>query len=625
MKRFFSTPSRNILPANPSRSFSRILADTRRSASVALIIAIVIAGVSFTNLFSMRRSAHWVEHTHEVLTGFERLLAHVKNLQIGRQMYALSGDSVRLNRYLQSGPRIDSDLVVLRVLTRDNPTQTRRIELLTGVITRDLRPLAPLPAVRAHSGTPFLAIPDSSLQAVTAIRAIIRDAVLEEQGLLRQRARQQEFDIWATFLIMAIGFVAAMTLVGWSNAQMLKTIRAHERAENEAVRALEQAEAANRSKSDFLARMSHELRTPLNSVIGFANVLLKNRGGHLVQSDLTYLDRIQANGQHLLSLINQILDLAKIESGRIDLMIEAVDVGTLVKEIVAQFETLANERSVEIRAVVPERLQPVHTDAEKLRQILINLVGNALKFTEMGSVSVVVTAKQGIVGNIAVCDTGIGIPADRLGAVFEAFEQAETTTSRRFGGTGLGLSISHSLAQLMGLELTVESKVGVGTTFTLLFPSKAATLTPSRGGALYRTDTHPTTTHPTSADVAALRDRLVLVIDDDPDSRVLMAQYLEDIGCRVIAATNGEQGLRMANNFTPDAILLDLRMPGIDGWEVLRRLRADPGLQETPTIVVSVIARESREEAVGAVALIDKPCTKDELAAALATVLKGQA
>jgi signal transduction histidine kinase/CheY-like chemotaxis protein len=468
--------------------------------------------------------------------------------------------------------------------------------------------------------TTAIAVHDSSLQAVTAIRRVIKNAAAEERVLLAARARQQEFDTWASLLIMAVGFIAAVTLVAWSNSSLLYALRAHEHAENEAIRAREQAEAASHSKSDFLARMSHELRTPLNSVIGFANVLLKNRDGRLAQSDITYLDRIQANGRHLLSLINQILDLSKIEAGRVELEIRPVNVGVLIHEIVAHFEPQARERLVDVLAVVPDRLQLVNTDAEKLRQILINLIGNALKFTERGTVAVIVTAKQGVVGSIAVRDTGIGIPPDRLSAVFDAFEQAETTTARRFGGTGLGLSISRSLAQLMGLELTVESILGEGTTFTLLFPSRAATLTPSRGAMLPRPDAHPT-----GADMDALRDRLVLVIDDDPDSRMLMAQYLEDLGCRVIAATNGEQGLRMANGFSPDAIILDLRMPGIDGWEVLRRLQADPALQTTPTIVVSVVARESREEVVGAVGLIDKPCTRDELAAGLGRVLQGKA
>lgn len=566
----------------------------------------------------MWRSGQRVEHTYTVLNGFERLMEHVKNLQLGRQMYALTGDSTNLNPYLSSAVHIDSDLVQLRTLTRDNSNQQARLTLLSQLIQRELRPSEPLPTPRtARMNAAFGTIPDSSLRAMTTLRHVIRDAVQQERFLLGQRARQQAFDIWATALIMVVGFVAAVTLVAWSNAKLLKTIRAHEQAENEAIRAREQAEAANHSKSDFLARMSHELRTPLNSVIGFANVLLKNRDGRLTSSDVTYLNRIQANGRHLLSLINQILDLSKIEAGRVELTIEAIDVGTLISEIVSQFETQANERSVDIIAVVPDRLHPVNADIEKLRQILINLIGNALKFTESGTVAVIVTSKQGIVGNIAVRDTGIGIPAERLGAVFEAFEQADNTTARKFGGTGLGLSISRSLAQLMGLELTVESTVGVGTTFTVLFPSKAATITPTRGTTLRRTDSYPT-----NADIMALQDRLVLVIDDDPDSRMLMAQYLEDIGCRVIAATNGEQGLRMANSFAPDAIILDLRMPGIDGWEVLRRLQADPGLQRTPTIVVSVIARESRGDVVGAVGLIDKPCTREELAVALGQVLR---
>src|SRR5690606_36671219 len=195
------------------------------------------------------------------------------------------------------------------------------------------------------------------------------------------------------------------------------------------------AETASRTKSDFLARMSHELRTPLNSVIGFANILLKNKAGNLRSQDVAYLDRIQENGRHLLLLINDILDLSKIEAGKIEIETETVDLGNLVREVTEQFELQVRGTDVELKVNIPGGLEPVVTDPARLRQVLYNLIGNAVKFTETGSVIVDVGVEPDSTrpARIRVIDTGIGIPEDRLGAIFDAFEQAESSTARKYG------------------------------------------------------------------------------------------------------------------------------------------------------------------------------------------------
>jgi PAS domain S-box-containing protein len=235
------------------------------------------------------------------------------------------------------------------------------------------------------------------------------------------------------------------------------------------LRARDAAQAASQAKSDFLSRMSHELRTPLNSVIGFSNVLRKNKAGKLSQDDLTYLDRIASNGRHLLQLVNNVLDIAKVEAGRLTVTQGLVSVGDLLRDVVAQLEGQPRPAGVALRAEVPEDMVPIQSDLVLMRQVLINLTGNALKFTHTGSVVLAAEAdsRTGMPLRIHVRDTGIGIPVDRQKAIFEPFEQAGPETHKTYGGTGLGLSISQAICEALGYELTLDSTPGAGSTFTI--------------------------------------------------------------------------------------------------------------------------------------------------------------
>ncbi len=409
-----------------------------------------------------------------------------------------------------------------------------------------------------------------------------------------------------------------------SRDELAVEIAERKRVQEELRHAKETAEAASRTKSQFLANMSHELRTPLNSVIGFTNILLKNKNGRLVTEELTFLERIVANGKHLLDLINQVLDLSKIEAKRVEVETSVVILDRLIANIISQFEPQVHDRPIKLVAELPDQIAPLETDSGKLKQVIINLVGNALKFTEKGSVTVSVAVEEDTHRPvcITVTDTGIGIPQDRIAAIFEAFQQADPSTTRKYGGTGLGLTISKALCELMGYRLDVSSEPGKGSAFSIVLlarPTSAdITVHPAPLAEVHGLSAAEAAAEVTSRIRAMeathpLHNKLVLIIDDEADSRILLTNLIEQFGCHVVAADSGKLGLRMAKEIRPDLITVDLLMPNMDGWEVLRQLKADPDLKDIPVIVVSVVARERRGTVLGVVEMLQKPVSREDL------------
>jgi signal transduction histidine kinase/CheY-like chemotaxis protein len=370
------------------------------------------------------------------------------------------------------------------------------------------------------------------------------------------------------------------------------------------------AEMANQAKSEFLANMSHELRTPLNSVIGFAAILLKNRLRGASAKELGYLERIEANGRHLLALINSVLDLSKVEAGHMQLEITSVSLGDLARETVAELEPQALARSVRLSVESPDGTHLLDTDRARLKQVLVNLVGNAVKFSPDRAVRVVVRTDpdSGRPLRVDVVDSGIGIPADRMESIFEAFQQADNSTSRQHGGTGLGLTISRSLAVLMGFHVEATSEVGVGSTFSIVFSVGtvgAAAVAPT-AMQLMQTPSSP---------LLAIDDTrlLVLVIDDSSDGRVILKRAFEDLGCAVVLASGVDEGFALARKMRPGMITIDLMMPRKNGWDALRELRSDPLLCDIPIVVVSAVASENRDDLFGAQDYLDKPVSREDL------------
>ncbi|MEN9572163.1 MAG: hypothetical protein RL514_18 [Verrucomicrobiota bacterium] len=436
---------------------------------------------------------------------------------------------------------------------------------------------------------------------------------------------------------MLTGIEEAARALNCVNASLHGEVEQRERVE-EALRHLNEtleqrvadrtaaAEAASRTKSEFLANMSHELRTPLNSVIGFGNILLKNKAGNLRAEDVAFLDRILANGKHLLGLINEILDLSKIEARKVELVLAPVALEQLVTEIIATQEVQLRGRPVKLLMELPPKVAPLQTDATRLKQVLLNLVGNALKFTETGNVTVrlLVHPKTLRPRRLEVADTGIGIPLDRQAAVFEAFQQADSSTSRKFGGTGLGLTISRALCELLGCRLGLQSELGRGTTFSITFPVVDGVVLQSAKKKAAGDTTFLPRLYPSKSPAPKRLSgpRLVLVIDDEEDSRDLLADLLEECGCQAITADAGQRALVDARKLKPDLILLDLMMPSMNGWQVLQALKADAELKHIPVVIASIVARENQGTIIGAVDLLQKPIAREDLLRVLGTRLR---
>jgi len=449
---------------------------------------------------------------------------------------------------------------------------------------------------------PFIELvhPDDQESTLSEAKALAEGQVcLSFENRYRHREGGYRWLHWSASASPERGLIYAVA----RDVTDLKHIEAQLRA------AKEEAETASRTKSEFLANMSHELRTPLNSVIGFSAVLLENRAGNLGPADLQFLERIKDGGEHLLELINDVLDISKIEAGKLELAIDQVELESLVRATVPQFESLAGDKGVSLEVEAPDGASAkVEADPMRLKQVLLNLVGNAVKFTPDGTVTVrVVVGSGGNAQAVEVEDTGIGIPADKLSRIFDSFQQAETSTSRRFGGTGLGLTISRRLCRLMGFDLTAASIEGEGSTFRIEL----------RPDSVPESDSASTFTGDVGALTGPTTGPLVLVIDDEVDSRMLLSDTISELGCRVTTAPSVEEGVRLARELGPDLITLDLMMPGMDGWEGLRLLKSDPVLGDTPVVVVSIVGRDHRRSLVGAAEVLDKPVDRRALESVL--------
>ena len=375
--------------------------------------------------------------------------------------------------------------------------------------------------------------------------------------------------------------------------------------------AMEAAREGSRLKSEFLSTMSHELRTPMNAIIGYSHLLLDGLDGELTEQQAADIGQIARSADQLLNLINDVLDLSKIEAGRLDLSIEPIDIGSIAKQVADTLAPQASVKGIKLTIDIASSMKDIEADPVRIRQILLNLVSNAVKFTEAGAVTVVGKAMPGAI-EISVRDTGIGIGAEALSYIFDEFRQADGSTTRRFGGTGLGLAIARKLARLHDGDITVVSDIGHGSCFTLRLPNGAPVQTESLAIDAAKVVEKNHALAPTE-----MRDRTgltVLLVEDDSGFANLVRRTLEGVGVTVIHASRGSDAIQLASRIRPELILLDISLEDdIDGWKVLHHIRSHESTRHIPVVVLSALDEPGMAAMLGATDYMVKPIARADL------------
>lgn len=562
-------------------------------ALFALLFAALVAYWNWQRVSKTNADAIQMRRSFGML---QQILLSLEDAETGQRGYLLTGSQEYLKPYLRSTANLDSLLEEFsalwpRAYDRDKLAQLallahqKMAELKATIDARNSHdPDAALAIIRTDRGKLYM---DQARVLVATLERDMRSGMEVKSAAVTERARD------AGLISVAVSLTLFLLLT-LANARLRKQ--------------REMANAANRAKSEFLASMSHELRTPLNAIIGYSEMLAEEAEDSVQAPFVADLKKIQAAGRHLLMLINSVLDLSKIEAGRMDLYLETTSVETLVNDVMLVAQPLAAKNHNSLEADVPPDVGSVHTDQTKVRQTLSNLLSNACKFTENGKITLQVrrqTVNDADSVLFTVTDTGVGMNAEEIDRVFDPFTQADASTSRRFGGTGLGLTLSRRFAQMMGGEITVESWPNAGSAFTLRLPANVADKLAVPGR--------------TSTAVPARPGReVVLVIDDEPAVHDLLKRTLTKHGFHVESAYSGEEGLRLARKLRPVAITLDVMMPGMDGWTVLSALKSDAQVCDIPVLMLTIIDTENVGYALGATDYLTKPVDRERLLSVLA-------
>lgn len=460
-------------------------------------------------------------------------------------------------------------------------------------------------------GTKF----DEVLNAVVSRSLVDLGRQTPEEWLAERRARHQHSGGFAEYRYGGrFVRISERRIQGGGTVAVYSDITELRTQNLELEEARELSEVANRTKSQFLANMSHELRTPLNAIIGYSEILQEDAVDNGQEQLVPDLKKIEGAGRHLLGLINDILDLSKVEAGKMDVFIEEIDLSSLLDEVKSIIAPLVAKNGNELEVRLADHVGRMRTDRTKLKQCLLNVLSNASKFTQDGKLTVQVRRFEtdGPKIEIVISDTGIGMNEDQIGRLFQAFSQADASTTKKFGGTGLGLAITRHFCRLLGGDISVASQPGVGSSFTIILPDQAA---------------EPESRPVVESALESARSNAVgsavtvLVVDDDASARDLLTTNLGREGYRTVQARGGDEALELARKLRPDAITLDVLMPKKDGWTVLGALKADPVLRDIPVVMVTVAPDRGIGLSLGAAEVMTKPVDRGQLTALLRQLL----
>ncbi|HXV10703.1 MAG TPA: response regulator [Burkholderiales bacterium] len=486
------------------------------------------------------------------------------------------GASQRMINTLHESQIRIGDMTVGQCAQRKEPVQLPDVESQTGYRLKDL-------------------LLREGIRSTLAVPLLQEDRVIG--ALVIRRSVAGEFPQATVGLLQTF---AAQSVLAIQNARLFRELQDKSEA----------LAAASQHKSQFLANMSHELRTPLNAIIGVTEMMQEDARDLKREDELEPLDRVIRAARHLLALINDILDLSKIEAGKMELHLEPFAVAPLVEDVVKTIQPLADKSGNELTVSCADDVGTIRADQTRVRQALLNLLSNANKFTERGKVTVAVHREAGDSGDwitMTVADTGIGMTVEQIGRLFQDFVQADTSTTRRYGGTGLGLAISKRFCQMMGGDIAVESEAGRGSTFTIRLPAEIVAAQP----------VPLTRAMPSGQAQAPAESPDVLVVDDDITVREMAQRYLTREGFSVITADGGREGLRLTRELRPSAVTLDVIMPDIDGWTVLAAIKGDPTLADIPVVLMSIVDEKNRGYSLGAADYLVKPVDRERLSAVL--------
>jgi signal transduction histidine kinase/CheY-like chemotaxis protein len=565
-----------------------------RSFAFAIGALALVLGLAYADWRQFQTANRDVRSTDAALRQLETVFSTIKDGETGQRGFLLTGDQAFLQPYVNAQNSAAQQMAALQQYLSSEPgLRDESTELQQTIKAKFAELQATIDLRRSqHTAEAVIMVREGfGKRKMERIRELCGSLQQKLAAQLAQRSALADRQTQQARLISTVASCLLFSLVA------LMTIKLK--------REKDLAEEANLAKSAFLANMSHELRTPLNAIIGYSEMVLEeasDSGG--TQAMVPDVEKIRSAGRHLLELINAVLDLSKIEAGKMELYLETFSVSNLVDEVIAVIQPLAAQNQNVLQSFVEEGVSYMRADQTKVRQSLLNLAGNACKFTSQGRVDLKVSKSADGRISFSIGDTGVGMSPEQAARLFEPFTQADSSTSRKFGGTGLGLTISRRFARMMGGDISVSTELGKGSTFVLTLPSNVSVGQDA-----------PTELRAASSDSISVPT--VLVIDDEPAIHELLTRALAKHGLKVEGAFGGEEGLRLARKLRPNAITLDVMMPGMDGWTVLAALKSDAELADIPVVMLTIVDNKNLGYALGASEYITKPIDRERLVSIL--------